>query len=226
MRILYVNHTSRVSGAERSLLELMNALRDDVEPVLACPAGDLSRRAEAAGIRTVRIDALEVGYGSGPRELLLAGRRLLRTAVRLASVTRRLEVDAVHAASARAGIAAAVSALIGGQRPVVDVRDVLPSNPRAAAVRWTLRVSARALVFNSHFTRKEFGATGPARSIVAYPLVDLDRFTHLPILRHPKQADELTMGVVGQITPWKAQDDAIRILALLRPTLSISSASG
>ena len=106
MRVLYVNHTSRVSGAERSLLELMTALRGDVEPVLACPEGDLSRRAEAAGLRTVRLHSLEVGFGSGPREMLRAGGRLVRAAARVASLSRRLEVDVVHAASTRAGIVA------------------------------------------------------------------------------------------------------------------------
>ena len=63
MRVLYVNHTARVSGAERSLLELMTALRGDVDPVLACPEGDLSRRAEAAGLRTVRLHSLESALG-------------------------------------------------------------------------------------------------------------------------------------------------------------------
>ena len=51
MRVLYVCHTSRVSGAERSLLDLIMTLGDRVDAVLACPNGELSQRARAAGMK-------------------------------------------------------------------------------------------------------------------------------------------------------------------------------
>jgi L-malate glycosyltransferase len=216
MKVLYVNHTARVSGAERSLLGLMSALRQHLEPILACPEGDLSRRAEAMGVPMVRIDPLQAGFGSGPRELLRAAGTCIRTAARVARLSRRLRVDVVHAASARAGIAAAGAALIGAPRPVVDVRDALPKGALAAAVRWILRLSSFALVFNSKFTRREFGPTRPADSVVVYPPVDLERFVALEISNGRMPAGPLVMGVIGQITPWKAQDDAIRMLARLR----------
>jgi glycosyltransferase involved in cell wall biosynthesis len=211
-----VNHTARVSGGERSLLELMSALRDHVEPILACPPGDLSRRAEAQGVRTVGIDPIEIGFGSGPRDLVPAGGRLVRTAASVATLSRKFRVDVIHAASTRAGIVAAGAALGGSRRPVVDVRDALPRGPMAAAVRWTLRLSSRALVFNSQFTRGQFGPTKPAHCVVVYPPIDLERFIGLQMSNGLLPDAPLTMGVIGQITPWKAQDDAIRILALLR----------
>ena len=50
-RVLFYNHTSAVSGAEHSLLALLEALRDQpVEPILACPPGDLLERARSAGV--------------------------------------------------------------------------------------------------------------------------------------------------------------------------------
>lgn len=216
MRVLYVNHTARVSGAERSLLELMAALHGQVDLMLACPEGDLSRRAEAAGLPTVRLPSFEIGWGSGTRELLRAGASLVRIAARVASLSRRLEVDIVHAASTRSGIVAGVAALIGGRRPVVDVRDSLPAGVRGGFVRWALRILARTLVFNSQFTLLRFGATGPADAVVAYPPVNVARFAANPIRRKPPLAP-LTIGMIGQITPWKGHDDAIRMLALLRP---------
>jgi glycosyltransferase involved in cell wall biosynthesis len=214
--VLYVNHTARVSGGERSLLELLAALPHHVEPILACPDGDLSRRANAMGVRTVRIDPLQVGFGSGPGELLRAPGTFVRAAARVARLSQRLRVDAIHATSARAGIAAAGAALIGAPRPVVDVRDALPPGPMAAAVRWALRASSRALVFNSQYTRREFGPTRPAETVVVYPPVDVERFTGAEVSNRRTPNGPLTMGVIGQITPWKAQDDAIRILARLR----------
>jgi L-malate glycosyltransferase len=216
VKVLFVNHTACVSGGERSLLELISLLRQHVDPILACPDGDLSRRANAMGVRTVRIDPLQVGFGSEPGELLRTTGTFVRAAAKVARLSRRLRVDAIHAASARAGIAAAGAALIGAPRPVVDVRDALPQGPMAAAVRWALRASSRALVFNSQFTRREFGPTRPAETVVAYPPVDLERFAALNLPNGRTSKGPPTMGVIGQITPWKAQDDAIRILASLR----------
>jgi glycosyltransferase involved in cell wall biosynthesis len=91
---------------------------------------------------------------------------------------------------------------------------VLPSGWKAAFVGLWLRLTARLLVFNSAFTRARFGATFPAGAAVIHPPVDVERLLQLP-LRAAAGAPP-TLGVVAQITPWKAQDDAIRILSLVR----------
>ena len=50
MRVLYVSHCGVLGGAERSLLELMVAVRQiGVEPILTCPGGPLAREVAAAG---------------------------------------------------------------------------------------------------------------------------------------------------------------------------------
>jgi glycosyltransferase involved in cell wall biosynthesis len=95
---------------------------------------------------------------------------------------------------------------------VADVRDVLPQGLRAGLVRFALRFSADELVFNSRFTQASFGPTRPATATVSYPSVDLRRFLDVPY--KARQTDEApVLGIVGQITPWKGQDDGIRILA-------------
>ena len=215
MRVLYVNHTAGVSGAERSLLELMEGVRAHADVLLACPEGDLRRRAVAMGITSLEIESLRIGFGSQLRELPRAAARLVRVGLRVRKIARRHDVDVVHAASSRAGLVVAFSCL-GGRGRVVDVRDSLHGSPRAALVRWLLRLSADALVFNSSFTRDRFGPTRPARATVAYPPVDIGRFLHLPLRSEDPNGRPPVLGVVGQITPWKGQDDAIRVLALLR----------
>ncbi len=54
MKVLYVSHRAELGGAERSLLELMVAMRElagsNVEPALACPEGELAHRSQAVGI--------------------------------------------------------------------------------------------------------------------------------------------------------------------------------
>ena len=44
MRVLYLNHTSQVSGGERSLLELLDALPGELEAHVGCPPGPLAQK--------------------------------------------------------------------------------------------------------------------------------------------------------------------------------------
>ncbi len=205
-----------MSGAERSLLELITTLSGELDALLACPDGDLRARAEHAGIRTIPIEPLELGFAATGQALRRAGGQLVRAAMAVRSAARRERVNVVHAASTRAGLAAVIAAASGAPRPVVDVRDVVPAGTKGLLVRGVLRAGARGLVFNSEYTRRCFGATRPARALVAYPPVRLDDLLALPAARVGRSQAAPVLGVVGQITPWKGQDDAIRILALVR----------
>ena len=211
MKVLYVNHTSRISGAERSLLELMALVRADAEIALACPPGELAERGRRMGIPTSELSLPELGFSSS---LVPAAARLVRAGLRVRAIARRDGVDVVHAASPRAGLLVACC-LLSRPRRVVDVRDVLPRGARAAAVRGALRLTADLIVFNSRFTRDRFGPTRPAKAAVVYPPVDVERLLDLP-LPSPTRTSPSVLGVLGQITPWKGQDDAIRILAAVR----------
>src|SRR3954447_1829021 len=45
-----MNHTSQVSGAERSLLSLLEGLPPEYEPALACPSGALAEAGREIGV--------------------------------------------------------------------------------------------------------------------------------------------------------------------------------
>jgi hypothetical protein len=49
MKVLFVNHTGIVSGAEHSLLTLIGGLPSEVVAGLACPAGPLAEIARERG---------------------------------------------------------------------------------------------------------------------------------------------------------------------------------
>jgi len=54
MRVLYVNQTAQVSGAERSLLDILDNLGGAVDPFVACPPGQLADEIVARGSRFER----------------------------------------------------------------------------------------------------------------------------------------------------------------------------
>lgn len=99
MRVLYVSHFGGLGGAERSLLELMHAVRmRGIDPVLLCPFGSLSEAATTAGIPVANWNARPVMRSRGlfvlPR-LPFGWRELDRT-------VRRFQPRLVHANSAQA----------------------------------------------------------------------------------------------------------------------------
>src|SRR4051794_26217543 len=49
LTVVYLNHTGRVGGGERSLLTLLAALPPTIRRVVACPDGDLVTRATRIG---------------------------------------------------------------------------------------------------------------------------------------------------------------------------------
>ncbi len=87
---------------------------------------------------------------------------------------------------------------------------------KGSLVRWALRLTADEIVFNSGFTKTHSAPRRPASSVVAYPTVDVTRLLDLPFSPPGTRAAPPCLGVVGQITPWKGQDDAIRVLAKVR----------
>ena len=212
MKVLYVSHTAQMSGAERSLLELIALARVDADVLLASPPGELLERARSRGIATAELSMSSIGFSTN---LLAATVRIGRSGWRVRALARSHRVDVVHAASPRAGLLTACC-IFSRPRRVVDVRDVLPTGARAAAVRWALRLSADMIVFNSRFTRDRFGPTSPANAAVMYPPVEVERLLELPLPSPERRRRPPMLGLLGQITPWKGQDDAIRILAAVR----------
>jgi len=215
VRVLYVSHTSIVGGGERSLLDLFDALPDEVDPVLASPPGDLSAAASARGLSWYAIPGGGVSARLSLRHSPPAVARLAASALAVRLARRRIAPGIVHANSIRAGLIAAAG---GPGRLVVHVRDVLPPGIAGATAGAIVRRSAAVILGNSAYTATRFG--GNAR--VVRPWVDVDRFDPARIGRTEARhrlgfpADSPLLGVVGQVTPWKGQIDAIEVLAAVR----------
>ena len=223
IKVLYVNHTSHVSGAERSLLDLLRGLPPEIEPTVACPAGDLADRLRRGGFRVVAIDGIDASLRLHPVWTTRAVAEMIRTAVRLRSIGRHAGADLVHANSIRAGLLTTLAAWLGGPPTVVHLRDRLPIGRVSNATMRILARGSAGIVANSTHTLGGIDRF-PSRAIrrVIHSPVDIDRFRPGAIDRDAIRARlDLTdawpvLGVIGQLTPWKGQDDAIRTAALLR----------
>jgi glycosyltransferase involved in cell wall biosynthesis len=225
MRVLYVSHTGHVSGGERSLLDLLDALGPEVSPAVAAPDGELSEEVRRHGLTVRRIPGTAGSLRPHPVDTPRAVKELAHAACRVRRISRTDRVDLVHANSIRAGIVAAIAARIGAPPAVVHVRDVLPDGPLTRLTRIVVDRGAAAVVGNSAHTLERFsGGSRDGLRAVAHSPVDLGRLNAAAKLsrRHAQASLGIrpgtgpVLGVVAQLTPWKAQDDAIRIVAGLR----------
>jgi glycosyltransferase involved in cell wall biosynthesis len=223
IRIMFVNHTSSVSGAELSLVDLFRALPEWVEGLLACPEGELAQLARTQGIAVHTIPATEVSLRLHPIHTVVALAEATRSAARLRRLVRRSRPAAIHANSVRGGLVS-VAALLGlGPPLIVHVRDLLPESAVAYLIRLITCRKSAAIIGNSRITARSFALSrSRAKLYCIYSPVDLRRFDPLVLTREAARkalrlpSSRPILGVVGQMTPWKGQDDAIRITAALR----------
>ncbi len=232
-RIGFFDHTAQVSGAELSLLGLLGGLQADAAgryaPLLICPPGELARRAEALGVPVALLAVPPFGYTRSPVRLAQYAAGLVASAWRLRQVAREADVALLHANSVRAGLIACLAASRGGLPVVCHVRDVLPAGLLTRATFRLLR-RATALVAIAGYVANSLGGDAALRGKVRVVYNGVDGAALRAQARQaagpdwaglgalPPDAGPL-LGVVGQLTPWKGQADAIaalpRILAAL-----------
>jgi L-malate glycosyltransferase len=180
-RIVYVNHTGRISGAEKVLLHMLHGLDLAIyEPFVLCPAeGDLPRMLTADRVPCATIPKLQARFTLRPDRILRYLLSFWRMISALRSEIKRLNPDFVHANTVRAGIAATI-ATAGTRRMIIwHVHDVLPRHALSGVIR-LLAYSLRRtqLIAVSHAAAREF--TGPlpfgARMRVIHNGTDLNAF--------------------------------------------------
>jgi glycosyltransferase involved in cell wall biosynthesis len=226
--LLFANHTGQVSGAEISLLGMLTQInRARFRVLVACPpCSPLAAHLATLGIAHIAWTPGGLGFARSPREALAAAGTVVTGAAGLRRIVRRVRPALLHANSIRTGLLAGAATLGLPVPLVVHVRDHLPPGGVSQAVRRVLHLRAALILGVSRDTVAEFRVGGPghARYAVLHDGVDPKRFAsaavagaaHLRTALGVDQAYPL-LGVVGQLTPWKGHDDAIRALARLLP---------
>lgn len=121
--VLYINPTAKMSGAEFSLLSLLENLdKDRFKPRLLLPEeGFLSQKAREAGIEVLVLPSY---IRFGERHGLSTLHRILASAGRVSRILKNKNIDILHCNAPRAAYIAGISAKLSGIPLIAHVRDI------------------------------------------------------------------------------------------------------
>ena len=224
MRILFANHTGTCSGAEIAMVRLLESLRQGHDVAVACPSDSpLAETFAGASVKQFSIPAIDMSLRLHPVWTVRGAGQLGAAGLALRSTANRWHADVVHANSLRTGLAAAAAARLGCPPVIVQSHEHLPASRPGRAVRAAIAGTASEVVGVTERTVRSFneGLDRPVAQRV-YISIDHRRFDPARVSPAPLREDlglapdTPLLGQVAQITPWKGQDTAVRILADLR----------
>jgi L-malate glycosyltransferase len=199
-RVVYTNHTGKVSGAEKILMSMLRGLdQSRYDPSVLCPAeGNLQQLLEAEGVPCATIPTLQARFTWRLSELL----RYVASFTNVIIATRRkiehCDPDFVHANTVRSGIAATLATL-GTDRTVIwHVHDTLPRHPLSTAIRTLAYLSRRTrIIAVSNATAEAFCGYLPfkKRLSVIHNGTDLNNF---PLKHRGKSRLKRELGLSKQ----------------------------
>ena len=217
LRVVYIDHTARLSGAELALSRLLSALENVEAHVILGEDGPLVARLQEGGV-SVEVLPLATRAANFRRERVRVatlpsregGVEAVLHALRLTLRLRRLQPDVVHTNSLKAALYGGLAARLAGVPVVSHAHDRLADDylPDGAArvARAAFKLLPREVIAPSRAVAETLG-----RSAWIIPWA-ADAATATPA-----QADSFRVGIVGRIAPWKGQHVFIEAFARAFP---------
>ncbi len=218
LRVLYLDHTARLSGGEIALLRLLQALdRSVVEPVvLLGEDGPLVTKLREAGVEThvleLAPDVRDIRKGT----LGAGGIRHLRRLPRLWSYARRVarfardkRAGLIHTNSLKSDIYGAIAARMARLPLIWHVRDGIHAGylplPAVVAFRLMARILPDYVVANSEATLSTIRLP-PGKPAAVVPSGVATSRSDRTIRPCKNESSQAVIGIIGRIAPWKGQD--------------------
>ena len=217
VRVLILDHTGELGGAELALIRACAALGPEIQVrVLLFADGPLRSRLEAQGVR-VEVLCLDPSVARLDRHSASAAswaqvRRLLRMApfvLRLARRVRELRPDVVHTTSLKADLLGIVPAWVARRPLVWHVHDRISPDYLPPALVRLVRLAARlpaAVVANSRATAQ----TLPVPSTIVYPGYSPEQARPAGERGEAAEPGHEVVAMIGRISATKGQLELVR----------------
>ncbi len=215
--ILFVDHATKLGGAEHSLSLLLQHLDlATIQPHLACPTGDLAEKVKHLDISWQPINLPPL------RGSLNFLRDWHRQAKKLAHLAEKVGATALYANTVRAAMYTALAAKIAKRPFIWHMRDfwLSENRPRFPQLDWVIKQLlgrvASQIIANSAATARHLPY--PQKITIIHNGIDLAHFKSVPgrtdfcePFHIPVNAP--LVGMVGRLRPWKGQERFIEMAA-------------
>jgi len=224
-RILFVNHTGELGGAELTLLPIAHRYRDRCAVVLLGD-GPLRERLTELGVTVMLLPGGEGMLGvkrqGGALRALAAVPAVLGTVRRLGRLAQGFDV--IYANTQKSAVVSFLAGKLTGKPVVWYLHDIMTAQHFAGAQRKVAIAlanwAAHSVICNSTASRDAFVACGgdPKRVTVAPAGVDPQLFDEVPgsdtaaIRRETHVGDAPLVGMFGRLAAWKGQHVLIQAL--------------
>ena len=218
LRVLFIDHVARVSGAEIELVRLLEAAEDVEATVVLAEHGPLEARLLGVGASVEVLPLNESTRGMKRRDVR-AGRGLAHAAVDVASYSRRLSrrlrelrPDVVSLVSLKAGIYGSLAARLAGIPAVWHLHDQISSDHVSSQAVLPLRLFIAtvpaAVVAPARAPLAAIGRMRPGMHTAVIPVP-------VPLPPRPVEIRPAfrRVGMVGRLAPWKGQHVFLRAFA-------------
>ena len=220
--ILYLNPTSRMSGAEFSLLSLLERVdKERFNPTLLLPEeGPFFKRAKREGIEVLILPSM-IKFGEGYRVYKLP--RFIKSLYKVMNVIKQRRINIVHSNSPRVAFLGGLAAKLSSVPSVIHVRDIHRSPFSHPLKSRLLDFLSDVIVSVSQATKDSINDVAPSlesKIKVVYNGMDIDRLDNRPV-RDIKpefgiREDTPIIGSVGLIHPVKGHEILIRSTPVIK----------
>lgn len=208
-RVLYLNHSGQMSGAEASLRSLLRGIRQSdaaIEPILALPGeGPFSEILRDEGYHVTLAPLRRLNRPRGVIEGISCVLHVMQTAPHICRLAESCGAQIIHSNTTTAHLVGGVAAQKTGKPAVWHCRDLVSLQKIAPQ----LAAKAAKIIAISECVRAQLEGDGvPSEKIVVVPNgLDTDEW-------RPRESSQLRQtlgigpekflfGVVGQLVPWK-----------------------
>ncbi|HEY0058557.1 MAG TPA: glycosyltransferase family 4 protein [Flavisolibacter sp.] len=219
-KILIINNSSKLSGAEVSLLAFVDALQQPELFIVAIPSaeGDLYEELVSRNLTVEKFDLRRFSKAQTLFSKMGYLFQVLRTSARLARLVRKEKIDLIYANSNQSLPYALGARLFTGKKTVWHVRDKIDNRFLARL----LSSLVSRIICISGFIAGQFPEMKGKKHLV-YNGIDTHRWS--PSAKTGFLQKELGLpqgtllvGQIGQLLPWKNYSDLVKLAMLVAPS--------
>lgn len=220
MKIMYLTHTAKMGGAEKSLYNLIKNIDNKIyEPILVCgEEGELADNIRKLGVRVEIIPLMKINTKYKIKGIV----RLLITSIKLRSFIKKNNISIVHNNTYRARFFGTISGKISGVKIVTHVRDIMNwTSVEKKLINFENKIISISDAVQKHVVN-QINNVNIDKIVRIHNGVDVEEFNPRKlksgVLREEYKigVDKFLIGAVGRFEEWKKFDVFIEAAKILK----------